>query len=348
MMGVPPGGPPQGGAQPWDIGEILSLAFEGFKRTWGVLIGAFFVDAILAGIPGQIPQILTQTGAVDPGSAAASILALVLGLVGLAIGAFMASGLLKIYITAARGGQPNFGDLFSGGSKMFSILAVQILMGFAILLGLLLLIVPGIILALGLSYATYFVADADMGPIDALKASWAATTGSKGKLFLFGIVAFFIAMLGLVACCVGVFAAVAITALAQAMIYVRISGRGQTSGGFDPSAGGPGGGFAPPGMGGYGGPPAGGGYGGPPQGGGGGYGGPPQGGGGYGGPPQGGGGYGPPGAGGGYGGPQGGGGGMPPGGGGGYGGPPGYGPPGGGGGAPPGGGYGGGGGPPGY
>jgi hypothetical protein len=342
MMGVPPGGAPQGSAQPWDIGEILSLAFEGFKRTWGVLIGAFVVDAILTQIPGGISNGIVASGAIDQGSAAQVIIQLVLTLVGLAVGAFMASGLLKIYITAARGGQPNFGDLFSGGSKMFSILAVQILMGLAILLGLILLVVPGIILALGLSYSTYFVADADMGPIDAMKASWAATTGSKAKLFLFGFVAFFIAMGGVLACCVGVFPAVAITALAQAMIYVRISGRGQTSGGFDPSAGGPGGGFAP--QGGYGGPPAGGGYGGPPAGGG--YGGPPQGGG-YGGPPAGGGYGGPPQGGGGYG-PPGGGGGMPPGGGGGYGGPPGYGPPGGGGGAPPGGGYGGGGGPPGY
>jgi hypothetical protein len=219
----------------------------------------------------------------------------------------------------------------------------------AIAIGFLLLIIPGIIVALGLSYATYFVADAGLGPIEALKASWAATNGSKGKLFLFGIVAFFIALAGVIACCIGIIPAVTLTMLAQAMIYVRLSGRGTTSGGFDPYAGGggfaPQGGYGAPPQGGYGGPPAGGGYGGPPAGGGyggppagGGYGGPPQGGGGYGGPPQGGGGYGPPGGGGGgYGGPQGGGGAPPAGGG--YGGPPGYGPPGGGGGQ---------GGPPGY
>jgi len=361
MMGAPMGGPPQGGAQPWDIGEILSLAWEGFKRCWGVLIGAIFVDALLAGIPGQISGGLVGAGVVDAGSAPAIILQTVLTLVGLAVGAFLATGLIRIFTTVARGGQPNFGDLFSGGSRMFSILGAQFLMGIAILLGLILLVVPGIILAIGLSFSSYFVADAGMGPIDALKASWAATTGSKGKLFLFGIVGFFIVLLGMLACCIGVFASAAVYSLAQAMIYVRLSGRGTTVGGFDPS-GGMGGGYppqggygAPPG-GGYGGPPAGGGYGGgAPPAGGGGYGGPPAGGG-YGGPPAGGGYGGPPAGGGGYGGPQGGGGGMPGGGGGGYG-PPGggggYGPPGGGGGGggmPPAGGGGGGGygGPPGY
>ncbi|MEO7110708.1 MAG: hypothetical protein ABI183_09740 [Polyangiaceae bacterium] len=357
MMGAPPGGPPQGGAQPWDVGEILSSAFDGFKRTWGVLIGTIVIYAVIAMIPGLILGGLQGAGVIDQDSA--QIANGIVQLIGLIIGAFFQTGLIRVFVTAARGGQPNIGDLFSGGGKMFHILATQILMGLAILLGFILLIVPGIILALGLAYSNYFVADANLGPIDAMKASWAATNGSKGKLFLFGFVAIFIMIGGIIACCIGVLPAAALLALAQAMIYVRISGRGTTSGGFDPNAGG--GGFAPqggPGMGGgYGGPPAGGGYGGPPQGGG--YGGPPQGGGGYG-PPGGGGGggYGGPpqgGGGGGYGGPPQGGGGMPPGGGapgggGGYGGPPGYGPPGGGGGAPPGGGggYGGGGGPPGY
>lgn len=338
MMGAPP--PGGGAAQPWDVGEVVSLAFDQFKRTWGVLIGAFIVDAIVAGLPGQIPQVIAQSGAMDPTDPAFLAINGVCTLIGLALGAFMASGLIKIYVTAARGGEPAFGDLFSGGSKTLKILATQFLMGFAILIGFLLLIVPGIILALGLAFSTYYVADADMGPIDAMKASWEATNGSKGKLFLLGIVGFLIVLVGIIACCIGAIPAAAIVTLANAIVFIRISGRGATPSGFDPNAGGMGGGFAPAAPGGFGAPPGGfgpggappgGGYGGPPQGGGG-YGGPPQGGGGYGGPPQGGGGYGgPPGGGGGYGGP-------PGGGGGGYGGPPGGGMPGGGGGMPPGGG----------
>jgi hypothetical protein len=339
MMGAPPGGPPQGGAQPWDVGEILSSAFEGFKRTWGVLIGTILIYGTIAAIPGMILGGLQGAGVIDQDSA--QVASGIVQLIGFVIAAFFQTGLIRVFVAAARGGQPNIGDLFSGGGKILYILATQILMFIAIMLGFICLIIPGFILSFGLAFSNYFVADADLGPIEAMKASWAAMNGSKGKLFLFGFVAFFIYVGGMIACCIGIIPAAAIVALAQAMIYVRISGRGNTSGGFDPSAGG--GGFAPqPGMGGgYGGPPQGGGYGGPPQGG-----------------APGGGGYGPPGGGGGggYGGPpQGGGGGMPPGGGGGapgggYGGPPGYGPPGGGGGAPPGGGggYGGGGGPPGY
>ena len=132
-------------------------------------------------------------------------------------------------------------------------------------------------LVYGLCLAQFFVADADMGPIDAMKASWAATNGHKGKLFLLGLLSIPVMLVGMVACCVGIFATASIVMVAFAIVFVRLSGRGTTSSGYDPGGYG-GGGYAPPG-GGY--PPAGG------------YGGPPQGGGGYGGPPQGpqGGGY---------------------------------------------------------
>src|SRR5262249_36576075 len=153
--------------------------------------------------------------------------------------------------------------------------------------------VPGVILGLGLSLSSYYCIDQKMGPIDAMKASWAATNGQKGKIFLFGLVAFLLIIAGYLACLCGAFVAIPVVMVAFATIYLRLSGT-MGSGQAPPyGAGGyPAPGFGPPGPG-YGAPP--GGYGG------GGYG--PQGGG-YGGPP-GGGGYGPPG--GGFGGPPGGG-----------------------------------------
>jgi hypothetical protein len=126
-----------------------------------------------------------------------------------------------------------------------------------------------------------------------MKASWAATSGQKGKLFLFGLVGVLLIIGGYLACCVGLFVAFPVMMVSMATIYLRLSG--QWGGGgmaYGPPGGyGAPGGYAPPG--GYGAPPAGG-FGAPP---GGGYGPPPGGGGGYGPPPGGGGGYGPPGGG---------------------------------------------------
>ncbi len=340
---MPPGGPQYavGGPQPWDIGEVFSLAWDVFKRSWGVLVGSYFLAGIIGAIPGQIPALLVMSGAIEQNSGEYWGIYSVTTFVGLVISSFFQPGLIRIWCAAARGQSVDFGTLFSGANKFLPVFATLMLTIFAILLGYVFLIVPGIILGLGLMFAQFFVVDADMGPIQAMKASWDATNGHKGKLFLFGLVGGLVAAVGLVACCIGVYASISLFWVALAIVYVRLSGRGTASAGYavtSPYAGA----YPAPPPGGYGGPPqgGGGGYGGPPQGGGG-YGGPPpQGGGGYGGPPQGGGGgYGgpPPQGGGGYGGPppQGGGGGYggppPQGGGGGYGGPQGgggYGPPG--------------------
>ncbi|HEX7666379.1 MAG TPA: hypothetical protein VF407_17755, partial [Polyangiaceae bacterium] len=231
MGGAPP--PPQGGAQPWEPGEVFSLAWDGFKRNWGVLVGVVFVQMLITQIPSAIANGIVQSGAVDPGSAAASGISGACSLIGAFLGAFLAAGVIKVFLTAARGGVPNFGDMFGGGNKLLPILGTQILMGLAIVVGFILLIVPGIILSLGLCLSTYYVADADYGPIDAMKASWAATNGSKGKLFLLGLIGFLVMIVGVLACCVGALASIAVYTLAMGIVFVRLSGRGTTPSGFD-------------------------------------------------------------------------------------------------------------------
>jgi hypothetical protein len=231
------------------------------------------------------------------------------------VSCFFQAGLIKIWLDAARGQTPSFGAMFTGGDRFLPLLGGLFLMYFIAGLGFILLIVPGVILLLGLSLTPYYIIDAKMGPIAALQASWAATKGQKGDLFVLGLAAVGMMIVGLMACVLGIFVTAPICFVAFVVAYTRISGNGVV-----PRVGAPAGppgypmqqpAYGPPGApGGYG--PPGGGYGGPP---GGGYG-PP--GGGYG--PPGGGGYGPPP---GYGGPQGPGGGQggpPPGG---YGPPPG-------------------------
>ena len=326
----PPPGAIQGTGQPqpWEIGDVLGVAWEAFKANWTVMVFSYFLTLVISYIPMIVPAVLVTTGAVEPNSTEYYGALAPCYFVFWTILMFFYPGLMRIWVGAARGQQPQFGELFSGASRFLPMFGAMTLLMLAVYVGMIFLIVPGVILGLGLMLAPYYVAEANMGVIEALKTSWSATSGHKGKLFLFGLVAWLISILGYVGCCVGIFVAIPTVATAGAVIYLRLSGRGAPPAMY---GGPPGYGGAPPGY-----PPQGGGYGGPPPGGGG-YG-PPGGGGGYGGPPGGGGGYGgPPGGGGGYGGPPGGGGGYggPPGGGGGYGGPPGgggYGPPGGGGG----------------
>jgi uncharacterized membrane protein len=326
-----PGGPLVygSGPQPWDIGEVLTAAFEALKVHWVVLVFTYFVTFLITIVLEYTPRIPAFIGIFKIGSAADIGLTGVGMIVGGIVGSFFYVGLIRIWLAIARGQTPEFGMMFGGADRFLPLLGTMFLVAMVCTVGMVLLVVPGVIAALGLSLAGFFVIDQGLGPFEALQASWRATDGQKGKIFLFGLVGFFIVLGSELCCFLPLVAAVPPVAVAMTIIYLRITGRGAAAVAAPPyrGSGGPFGG--PPGP-----PMGGGGYGGPPQGGG--YG--PPGGGGYGGPQ--GGGYGP-GGGGGYGGPQGGG--YGPGGGGGYGGP-GYGGPGGGG-NPYGGPQGGGGGP---
>ncbi len=88
-----------------------------------------------------------------------------------------------------------------------------------------LLIVPGVIVALGLSMTTLCIVDKDLGTIDAMKESWRITTGQKGGLFVYGLLAFALLLAGVLACCLGTLVAAPVAAIGLAYIYLRLTGQ---------------------------------------------------------------------------------------------------------------------------
>ncbi len=285
--------PVRGEPQPWDPSDALRVAWELFKGNWGPLVGAVVIMTFLGALPGQVPNVLAQTGAID--AQQMIFVSIPFSIVGWLVQEFFAAGLTRTVLDAGRTGTVQFSQLFSAGGngRFLSFLALAFLKSFAIALGFVLFIVPGAILALGLSLSSYYVIDQGLGPIEAMKASWEATTGHKGQILVYFLLGILVALGGMIACCVGILPAAAIIELGYMVIYTRLSGTAAGPTAFGASPTGP-----------WGPPPGPGGFGGPPPGGPGGFGGPPPGGGGYG-PPPGGGGFGPPGGGGGYGPPPG-------------------------------------------
>lgn len=279
--------PPPGTPQPWEAGEVVGRAWEIVKVHWVPLVFAMMIGGVAASLPQQVSNVyrgVQHHGEFDFEDPVLIVLTAGGALVSWVLQAFFQAGFTKMFASAARGGTPEFAHLFAGGPRFFAMLGGMLLHGLLVILGFALLVVPGVILALGLMLYPYYIVDRGLGPVEALKASWDATMGHKGKLFVLGLYSFGIALVGFLACCVGSLPAMAIISVAQAVVYVRLTGTesvaGPPAGYGPPPSWGPPGGYGPP-PGGYGPPP--GGYGPPP----GGYGPPP---GGYGPPP---GGYGP-------------------------------------------------------
>jgi uncharacterized membrane protein len=211
--------------QPWEIGEVVKLAWDRIKANPVPLVGPYFIIGFFLFALGEAPNILILSHVVEQGSQEATIVTIVGFIVGQIIGAYFQVGLTRAWILAARGGTPTFGMPFIGFDRFLPVVASTFLLLLAVAVGMVLLIVPGIVLALGLQFASYYIVDANMGPIDALSASWRATRGQKGMLFAFGLVGGALAAAGLIACCVGAAVTVPLFYVAHAIIFTRISGR---------------------------------------------------------------------------------------------------------------------------
>ncbi len=68
---------------------------------------------------------------------------------------------------------------------IFAVLVSSLLYGLIVFFGLILLIIPGIIFALGCYFYFFLIVDKQLGAIDSLRTSWHITKGHKGTLFVF-------------------------------------------------------------------------------------------------------------------------------------------------------------------
>ncbi len=115
-----------------------------------------------------------------------------------------------------------FSDLFSQWRLFFKYLFAIILFNLIFLAGFLLLIIPGIYLAIKFWFFDYFIIDKGLGPIKALKRSSAITNGHKWNLFVFLLMLFGINLLGSLALVIGLFITIPITLLAVAFVYRKL------------------------------------------------------------------------------------------------------------------------------
>ncbi len=91
--------------------------------------------------------------------------------------------------------------------------------------GAVMMVILSVLVTMRLKFAEFYVVDAGHGPIEALGASWRATQGQVLKLLGFFVLVFLLTFAGLLACCIPVFVVTAVTRVAEALIYLHISGR---------------------------------------------------------------------------------------------------------------------------
>ncbi|MCB9240212.1 MAG: DUF975 family protein [Flavobacteriales bacterium] len=156
--------------------DLLRQGREALKGKWGLAIATFLVYMVIMGGMGVIPFL-------------GSLGTLVLG------GPF-ALGISIFSLNISRDREARVNNIFDGFQNASTAIGTYLLMVLYVFLWMLLLIVPGIIAAIGYSMTFYILADEpDLSPSEALRKSKEMMDGYKMKYFTLSLRFFGLALL---------------------------------------------------------------------------------------------------------------------------------------------------------
>lgn len=127
---------------------------------------------------------------------------------------------------AAKGEKPDLANRLKDGFRGFgSFFITYVIFSIIVIIGFIWCLIPGIFLMVRFIFAPVIAA---LHPERSLKEcfaqSWQITKGNFWNLFLLGIIAIFLEILGLICCCVGVLVTSIITYFMLILAYRTLSG----------------------------------------------------------------------------------------------------------------------------
>ncbi len=165
------------------VKSCLSFGWNTFKSRPWFFVGTFVIYALA--------QILLS-------SVQKSMPGIVSFLLSLIVSTLLYIGLITIYLKAHTSAMaPQYKD-FWRPAPFWRYLGASVLLGLIVVVGVILLVVPGIYAALAFAFTGYLVVDKGMNPIAALKESARLTKGNRWKLLLLGLAILGLTILGMI------------------------------------------------------------------------------------------------------------------------------------------------------
>jgi uncharacterized membrane protein len=204
----------------FSTGSALRFGWATFKKRPWFFVGSTVVILLASGLIDAFSSALHA--AVGGSAEQPSIIGTV---VNLGLGTLLGMGATAFYLAAHD--NPDTVDLSAlwHPQPFWKYLGASILYALALVVGLILLIVPGIIFALMFMFTTFIVIDRELGPVEAMKESNRITYGHKWSLLGFTLVLVLINLLGVIALVVGLLVSIPVSSLAVTHAYRVLSGR---------------------------------------------------------------------------------------------------------------------------
>ncbi|WP_080904468.1 glycerophosphoryl diester phosphodiesterase membrane domain-containing protein [Parabacteroides sp. Marseille-P3160] len=198
------------------ISEALKAAWKSLKEQIWILVGLLVGYTIIY----FLLNIFTPTNEVG---APKGITGGVMYFVSFAFTTLFYLGYIKNLFQALDGEEPQFSAYGQQSGKILKGMITSILYSLIMVIGLCLLIIPGIYLGLRLQFAFYFIVEENTGILDSLKKSWTITKGQVFPLFLLLLVGIGIVILGIIALGIGVFVAIPLIFMASCYVFRKLN-----------------------------------------------------------------------------------------------------------------------------
>jgi uncharacterized membrane protein len=214
-----------------DVGGYLSRGWELFKRNIGGFIGfALLLGLINVGFMIVIGTVDPAAGDPDqPPSALASFLNGASTIISIPLQA----GFYIVASKLAKQRPTTFGDFFRGFNYFVQLLLASFVSGIFIVLGFLLLVIPGIYLAVAYSFVTLLVIERKMDFWQAMETSRKVITKQWFAFFGLGLLMFFINLVGIIPCGLGLLLTIPFTYCTYTAAYESIFGMNLSDQGYD-------------------------------------------------------------------------------------------------------------------
>ena len=203
------------GSDPIDVGACVKRGFELTKRNFGtiLLVGLTYIGVSIAAslVFGMIDSALGfgstqtqwQTGDATSVGTFQQTGGPFTAILGNVLSILLSLGMVRIGLNLVSGKQVSVGQLFGEGRKLLPAIGASILFGVMLVIGFLLLIIPGVYLLLRYGQFMNAIVDKDLGVMDSLRYSSSITTNNRLNLFLLALLSFAIVIAGLLALVVG-------------------------------------------------------------------------------------------------------------------------------------------------
>lgn len=185
------------------VSSLFRRCWPLYKANLPLIVGSFAIYSLASGSLGQFGGLA--------------------GLVAFVITGPLAVGLLAIMLRLLRGQATDFPDLLLGFQDFGRAFGVYVLNVVLVIIGMVLLVVPGIIAAVGLWPALFLVYDEDQPVVETLRRAWDLTRGYRLQLFILGVVLVLVTVSGVIAFGIGVFFTGAFATLVAAAAYEELA-----------------------------------------------------------------------------------------------------------------------------